>query len=435
AGPDDPRLEADMAEAARAAAAFAARHRGRLATIAAGELARALVEYETIEELGRRPSFYASLLFAADTASEAARRLVERTREAWIDVVNELTAFEIEIKELSDERYAALVADPALASARHWMDDLRRLRPHTLSEAEERLINEKNLAGRDAFVRLFDELTSSLRFRVEVDGAVRTLTGEETLALLHQPDAQLRERAHTAFLETHAEHGLVLASIFNAILYDHRLECELRRYADPATPTHLENEVRPATVEAMMAATEGHYPLAQRYFRLKAGLLGVPRLKTSDVYAPLATTSAAVSFEEARRLVLDAFAGFSPRVAALAEEFFARRWIDAAVRPGKRLGAFCASLGPRTNPWVLLSFTDTPRDVSTLAHELGHGIHDRLAGRQRALDFQPPLVLAETASTFAEMLVMRRLLAAETRPEVRRAIIAAKIDDTVGTVF
>src|SRR5581483_5964970 len=268
AGPDDPRLEADMAEAARAAAAFAARHRGRLATIAAGELARALVEYETIEELGRRPSFYASLLFAADTASEAARRLVERTREAWIDVVNELTAFEIEIKELSDERYAALVAAPALASARHWMDDLRRLRPHTLSEAEERLINEKNLAGRDAFVRLFDELTSSLRFRVEVDGAVRTLTGEETLALLHQPDAQLRERAHTAFLETHAEHGLVLASIFNAILYDQRLECELRRYADPATPTHLENEVRPATVEAMMAATEGHYPLAQRYFRL-----------------------------------------------------------------------------------------------------------------------------------------------------------------------
>jgi oligoendopeptidase F len=434
-GPDDPRLEADAAAAVRAAEAFAARHRGRVAEMAAADLARAIAEYETIEERARRPSFYASLLLAADTSDEAARRLAERMREAWTRAVNELTAFELEVKDLDDARYAALVTEPELADARHWMDGLRRLRPHTLSEAEERLANQKNLAGREAFVRLFDELSASLRFRVSVDGAERELSGEETLALLYHPDRDTRERAHTAFLEGFAAHALVLTGIFNAILYDHRLECDLRSFSDPAMPTHLDNEVRPETVEAMMAATERHYPLAQEYFRLKAQLLGVPRLKTTDLYAPLAEAPARIPFGEARRLVLGAFEDFSPAFAERAREFFGHRWIDAEVRPTKRLGAFCASLGPSGNPYVLLSFTETPRDAATLAHELGHGIHDRLAARQRPINYQPPLTLAETASTFAEMVLLRALLAREPQPAVRRTLLAAKLDDTIATIF
>jgi oligoendopeptidase F len=435
AGPDDPRLEADVEEAARAAAAFAARYRGRVAQLEPADLAAALREYEAIEERGRRPSFYASLLFAADTDDDVARRLSERTREAWIGVVNELTAFELEIKNLPEARFAALVVEPVLADARHWMETLRRLRPHALSEAEERVINQKDLAGREALVRLFDELSASLRFRLPVDGVERELSGEEMLALLYQPDPALRERAQTVFLDGFAAHEVALTGVFNAILYDHRLECDLRHYVDPATPTHLDNEVRAETVEAMLGATERYYGLAQEYFHLKARLLGLPRLKTSDVYAPLETAPATVGFADAQAMVLDAFAAFAPDFGRLAGDFFARRWIDAEVRPSKRLGAFCATLGPSSNPFVLLSYTGTPRDVATLAHELGHGIHDRLAARQRPLDYETPLTLAETASTFAEMLLVRTLLAREPRPEVRRSLIAGKLDDTLATVF
>jgi len=431
AGPDDPRLDADLGAAASAAAAFAERHRGRVGTLAAPALAAAIDAFETLAERGRRPAFYASLLFAADTQDPVARRLADRTREAWLGIANTVTFFGVELKGVGDAEFAALVADPALAERRHWLTALRRLRPHTLTEPEERVLNQKNLTGRDAMVELFDELTASLRFTV--DG--RELSAEEALALLYGPDAGIRERAFAALLEGHAVHGVTLAGILSALANDHRLECDLRRFPDPVTPTHLDNEVRAETVDAMMAATEAHYGLAQDYFRLKARLLGVPRLKNTDLYAPLGTTSVTVPFDEARTLVLDAFEGFSPEFAALARDFFTQGWIDAALRPGKRPGAFCAAHAPAGNPFVLLSWTGTPRDVATLAHELGHGVHDRLARGQRFLDFSPPLTLAETASTFAEMVLMRAQLARESRREVRRELLCAKIEDTIATVF
>ena len=435
AGPDDPSLETDLREAQRAADDFGVRYRGRVATLAPDELAVAIAEYEAIEERGRRPSFYASLLFAADTHDETAKRLSERAREAWVDVVNGLTFFELELKDLPDERHAVLVASPALADCRHWIDGLRRLRPHTLSEPEERVINQKNLTGRDTLARIFDELSGSLRFRLVVDGAERELAAPDVLALLYRPEPELRERAFTVLLEGFAAQGVVLTGIFNALLQDHRLECNLRRFPDPVTPTHLDNEVRAETVEAMMVATERHYGLAQDYFRLKATLVGLPRLKNTDVYAPLDAAPRTIPFEEARRLVLSAFEGFAPAFGTLARTFFDERCIDAEPRPSKRLGAFCASLGPSANPFVLLSYNDTPRDVSTLAHELGHALHDRLAGHQRPINYQPPLPLAETASTFAELVLTHALLEQESDPAVRRALLCARLEDTIATVF
>ena len=435
AGPDDALLDTDLAGARRAADDFGVRYRGRVASLSAAELGLAVAEYESIEERGRRPSFYASLLFAADTQDEAGKRLADRTREAWVDVVNALTFFELELKDLPDERYAALVAAPALADCRHWIDGLRKVRPHTLSEPEERVINQKNLTGRDALARLFDELSASLRFRLTVDGAEQELGASEVLALLYRPERDLREHAFTALLEGFAAEGVVLTGIFNALLQDHRLECELRRFPDPVTPTHLDNEVRAETVEAMMAATERHYGLAQEYFRLKARLLGLPRLKNTDIYAPLGAAPVRIPFAEARRIVLEAFDAFDPGWGTLGRGFFAERRIDADPRPGKRFGAFCASLGPSANPYVLLSYTDTPRDVSTLAHELGHALHDRLAARQRPINYQPPLPLAETASTFAELVLTRSLLAHESDPGVRRDLICTKLEDTIATVF
>jgi oligoendopeptidase F len=434
-GPDDPRIEADSRGALEAALAFAGRTRERVASLAPAALAAAIAEYEAIEERGRRPSFYASLLFAADTSDEAAKRLADSTREAWVEVVNELTFFELEVKDIPDERYTALAAAPELADCRHWMDGLRRLRPHTLSEAEERVINQKNLTGRDALSRLFDELSAALRFRIRVDGAERELSANDALSLLYEPDRDLRERAFSAMLDGFAAHEIALTGIFDALVHDHRLDCELRRFPDAITPTHLDNEVRPETVQAMMAATERHYDQAQEYFRLKARLLGVSPLKNTDLYAPLGAAPAKISFDAARTLVLEAFAEFDPSFARLATEFFTRRWVDAEPRPGKRLGAFCASLAPSANPYVLLSYTDTPRDVATLAHELGHGVHDRLAARQRPINYQPPLTLAETASTFAEIVLTRALLRREPDPALRRDLLCAKLEDTIATVF
>jgi oligoendopeptidase F len=431
AGPDDPRLAADLAASAREAADFAARHRGRVAAAGAAWLADAVAAYEALEQRARRPGFYAELLFAANTGDDAARRLVDRTRDAHVELAATLAFFELELKAIDDGAYARLVADPALAPRRHWLDALRRRRPYTLSEAEEQVVARKNRTGRAAFVQLFDELSGSLRFRV--DG--RDLTGEETLSLLYAPDRALRERAYTTFLETHAAHGVVWTNVFNALLDDHRVECGMRRLPDPVFATHLDNEVRPETVETMMAETERHYDLAREYFRLKAKLLGVERLKNTDLYAPLGGSPRRVPFEQARAIVLDAFDGFTPVFGDLARDAFAERRIDAAVRPGKRLGAFCAALGPGEHPWVLLSYTETPRDVATLAHELGHGIHDRLAARQRPLDFGPPLTLAETASVFAEMVLTRALLAREREPQARRDVLCAKIEDTIATVF
>jgi oligoendopeptidase F len=431
AGPGDPRIEAELQAARGAADAFAARFRGRVASLGATGLAAALGEYEALDEQARRPGFYAHLLFAADTQSDVARRLVDRTREAAVGLANALTFFELELKAIPDAAFDALAWDPALAGRRHWLDSVRRRRPYTLSEPEERVVNQKNLTGRGALVQLFDELSGALRFRV--DG--RELTGEQALSLLYEPDRALRERAYTAFLETYASHGIVWASVLNGLMQDHRIECEMRRVPDPVLPTHLDNEVRPETVGAMMDATERRYDLARRYFRLKARLLGLERLKNTDLHAPLEATAVRVPWDEARTLVLDAFAGVAPELGTLARDFFEQRWIDAEVRPGKRLGAFCASLGPAANPWVLLSYTETPRDVATLAHELGHGVHDRLASRQRPLDYLPPLTLAETASVFGEMALTRALLDREPRREVRRALLCAKIEDTIATVF
>jgi oligoendopeptidase F len=429
--PDDPRIDADVTAARVEAAAFVESYRGRVATLDVAGLARAITAYEDLEEQARRPGFYAHLRFAADTQDERARRLVDRTREAAVGIANAITFFELELKALDDDAFARLADDPVLADRRHWLHLVRRRRPYTLSEPEERIVNQKNLTGRSALVQLFDELSGSLRFTLDD----RELTGEQILSMLYEPDGALRERAFRTFLDTYATHGVVWTSVLNGLMQDHRLECELRKVGDPVLPTHLDNEVRPETVDAMMAATERHYALAQRYFRLKAKLLGLPVLKNTDLYAPLDETPSRVPFEDARGLVLYAFGAFAPEFRALAEDFFDKQWIDAEVRPGKRLGAFCASMSPRSNPWVLLSYTETLRDVATLAHELGHGIHDRFAARQRPLDYLPPLTLAETASVFGEILLTRVLLDREPRREVRRGLLCAKIEDIIATVF
>ena len=436
-GPEDPRIEADLGEARRRAEVFAQTYRGKLANgqLDGQALARALAEYEALSELEYRPPFYASLLFAADTQNSQAQQLVQHTREAATEIANLLVFFSLELIALDDQQVLALLAVPEMAQYRHYLETLRRFKPHTLREKEEQILNQKHLTGSGAFEQLYQELTGSLRFPLAVDGEERELTDSEVMALLRHPDRALRERAFTAFLKTHASHSLVLTSVFNNILLDHKIDCELRQYDDVVMPTHLANEIAPQTVEAMMQAVERHYPLAQEYFRLKARLLGLEKLKNTDLYAPIEAEAEQIPFAQARELILTAFGRFSEQFAAIAYDFFSERWIDAEVRAGKRGGAFCAAWSPRHHPYVLCSYNGTGRDVSTIAHELGHGIHYSLARRQNLFNYDAPLVLAETASVFAEIVLTRHLLSQTKNPEARRALLCDLLEEIYGTVF
>ncbi len=437
AGTDDPRLETDLAEAKRQAEVFAAQYRGKVAsgTLDGHALAGILAEYEALAELEHRPSFYASLLFAGDTQNPKAQRLAQRTREAATEIGNLLVFFSLELIGLDDHYTATLLAAPEMDRYRHYVEAVRRFKPYTLSEREEQLLNQKDLTSSSAFQQLYEELTGSLRFTLTIDGEAKEMTDGEVMALLRHPDQGLREHAFTTFLETHAKHSLVLTSIFNNIFLDHKIDCEMRQYPDVTLPTHLSNEIAPETVEAMMQAVERHYPLAQEYFQLKAQLLGVEKLKNTDLYAPIEAEVEQVTFPEAQDLILTAFGSFNEQFAALAADFFDKRWIDAEVRPGKRGGAFCAALSPHHHPYVLCSFNGTGRDVSTIAHELGHGIHYSLARRQTLLNYDAPLVLAETASVFAEIVLTRHLLARAKSPAARRGILCETIEEMYGTVF
>jgi oligoendopeptidase F len=436
-GPDDPQIEADLAEARRQAEIFAQKYRGKVASkeLNGSALAKVLAEYEALAELEHRPSFYASLLFASDTQNAKAQRLVQRAREASTEIGNLLVFFSLELIGLNDQQATALLAAPELTEYRHYLEALRRFKPYTLSEREEQLLNQKHLTGSSAFEQLYEELTGSLRFKLTIEGEEKEMTDGEVMALLRHPDRELRERAFTMFLDTHANHSLVLTSIFNNMFLDHKIDCELRQYQDVTLPTHLSNEIAPDTVEAMMQAVERHYPLAQEYFRLKAQMLNVEQLKNTDIYAPIEAEVEQLTFTQAQELILTAFGQFDEQFAALAADFFNKRWIDAEVRAGKRGGAFCAALSPRHHPYVLCSFNGTGRDVSTIAHELGHGIHYSLARRQTLLNYDAPLVLAETASVFAEIVLTRHLLAQAKSVAARRGILCETIEEMYGTVF
>lgn len=430
-GPNDPALERDLKAARERATAFVASWRGRIAAVPPSELRRALEEYEALQELAHRPGFYASLLAAADTQDTVALALEQRTTEAQAELRTSVVFFELELIALDDARAAELVADETLAPWAHFLTQIRRFRPHVLSEPEERVLTRKDVGGRTAFVQLYDELTGSFRFHIRDE----ELTEGEVLSRLHHHDRAERQAALAALLEPFAAARLPLTAVMNALLLDHRIDCELRGHADVTHPTHLANEVAPEIVTTMMDAVLRHRPIIQRYLRQKAKLLGLDRLGIADVYAPIDAASPPIPWERGRAIVLESFARFDHGLADVAETLLSQGHVDAEIRARKRSGAFCAALGPSHAPYVLSTYTETGRDVATLAHELGHAVHYSLARRQRPLHYEPPLVLAETASVFAEMLVTDHLLATTSDPSVRRRLLVETLDEMYGTVF
>jgi oligoendopeptidase F len=436
--PHDPRIEADLDAAAQRATAFATRYRGTI-DVAGGPspewMAEALAELEALTELTDRAAVYAGLLHAADMSPPAHGALLARTQERGSDIRNALLFFDLEWLALDDARARPVIDAPPCARWRHHLEALRRYKPHTLSEAEEKLLEETANTGRRAFHRLFDEVLAAMTFRVEVDGAAQTMNESGVLALLHDARRDVRQRAARALTAGLQQHAQVLTYTFNIIAQEHAQSDRRRGYATAMASRHLANEIDAPTVDALIDACEAGAGVVSDYYHLKRRLLGVDVLYDWDRYAPLAGETRAVPWPQAQAMVLDAYGAFSPAMRDVAAQFFDGRWIDAETRDGKRGGAFSSSAVPSLHPYILLSYLGHPRDVMTLAHELGHGVHQYLARPRGYFAADTALTMAETASVFGEMLVFDALRRHESEPRARLALICSFIEEAFGTVF
>ncbi len=444
-------VERRLAVALTRSQAFAQRYAGKLGGLDSAGLAEAMHELGAIHDLVGRAGTYAALDFSTDTADPARGALLQRTQEQGTAIETTLLFFELEWAALPDARVDELLGgeDEGLDFCRHHLRSARRYREHLLSEPEEKILAEKSLTGASAWSRLFEELTSAIE--VELPGAAdgdagaaqdgdgaegpRRVALDQALSNLVLADRELRRttaEAITAALEP----GLrTRAFLFNTLLADKATDDRLRRYPHWLAARNLSNEAGDESVQALVEAVRGRYEIARRWYTLKARLLGVERIADYDRMAAVTDDEATYTFAQAREVVLDCYSSFSPELGALAKRFFDERYIDAPLRPGKRGGAFCASAVPAVHPYVLLNYTSRRRDVLTLAHELGHGVHFALAARQGVFHQGTPLTLAETASVFAETIVFGRLLAEDSTPASRLALLAENLQDTIATVF
>jgi oligoendopeptidase F len=407
------------------------RHRGHVAELDAAGLAGVMHALAEVNERIERAGSYASLRFSVDTADPERGALMQHVEERATTIGTELLFFELEWAALPDDAAEALVGDERLAFCAHYLRSARRYRPHLLSEPEERIMAEKAVTGRGAWSRLFSELTSAMT--VDLDG--ETLSLEQGLSQLQSPDREQRRRAAEA-VSAGLEPGLrTRAYVFNTLLADKSTDDRLRHYSSWLTSMNLANEAGDESVEALVAAVRRRYDIPQRWYSLKARLLGVDRLVDYDRMASVAESDREFGWSEAKELVLDAYASFSPELADIANRFFDESWIDAPIRPGKRPGAFCAYTVPSLHPYLLLNWTARRRDVLTLAHEMGHGLHAYLARGQGVFHQSTPLTLAETASVFGETVTFGRLLTATDDPNARLALLAESLEGQIATVF
>jgi oligoendopeptidase F len=430
--PGSPELKSDLAKAAADARSFAARYQGKLAGLDGAALGAAVAGYEAIQEILGRVMSYAQLVHAGDMADEAIGRFYQTTFERVTDITTGLIFFALELNRLDDVVLAEKLQSPALAHYASWLRDIRAFRPHQLSDDLEKLLHEKQIAGQAAWVRLFDETIAQLRF--EVDG--KSLTESEVFNLMTDRDGAIRKKAAKAIGKVFAANRRLFAHVTNTLAKDKEIEDKWRGFARPVSSRNLANFVEDEVVDALVAAVRSAYPdLSHRYYRLKARWFGGDRLDYWDRNAPLPDADdRVIAWPEATSIVLDSYAAFSPELARIGRRFFDSSWIDAPPRPGKAPGAFAHPTVPSAHPYLLLNYHGKTRDVMTLAHELGHGVHQVLAGPRGQLMADTPLTLAETASVFAEMLTFRSLLAREADAKRRRVLLAGKVEDMLNTV-
>ena len=436
AGLDDPQVKRDLDRGAGESLAFEQAYKGKLAALAEGPaagaaLAEAVKHYEALDDLLGRLMSYAGLLHAGDTVDPARAKFYADVQERVTAASTHLLFFTLDLNRLDDAKLEAAMQDGALAHYRPWIEDIRKEKPYQLEDRVEQLFHEKSVTGYSAWTRLFDETIASLRFKV----GSKSLAIEPTLNLLQDPRPATRKAAAQALAKTFSKNLRTFGLITNVLAKDKEISDRWRGFADVADARHLSNRVEPEVVQALVQAVRAAYPrLSHRYYALKARWFGKKRLPHWDRNAPLpAVASRTIDWSEAQATVLDAYGAFSPKMAAIAERFFKDGWIDAPVRPGKAPGAFSHPTVPSAHPYVLLNYQGRPRDVMTLAHELGHGVHQVLAAPQGPLMAPTPLTLAETASVFGEMLTFKKLLAKADRKQ-RKTMLAAKVEDMINTV-
>ena len=431
ASPDSPQVTADLARAEQMAKGFARAHAGTLASLSGTALAAVIAEYERIQDIIGRVASYAQLLFAGDSSDPAIGRFYQTVNERVTAISGDLIFFSLELNRVDDGALEVKLADPALAHYRPWLRDLRVFRPHQLSDELERLTHERDLTASAAWVRLFDETVAAMR--VPLNG--EELTVSDTLNKLSDRDRSVREAAGKAIGAAFGANIRLFSLITNTLAKDKEIEDSWRHYARPASYRNRSNMVEDEVVDALATAVRESYPrLSHRYYTLKAKWLGLPKLQHWDRNAPLPNDDdRLIGWPDATRQVLDAYGAFSPELAAVGKRFFDSPWIDARLKPGKSGGAFAHPTVPSVHPYLLLNYHGKTRDVMTLAHELGHGVHQVLAGPQGALMSSTPLTLAETASVFGEMLTFRSLLDT-ANPAQRRIMLAAKTEDMLNTV-
>jgi oligoendopeptidase F len=424
-------LEHDLQTAGQEAHEFAETYRGRVAELDAGGLAEALRRYEGVQDRMGRAYTYAYLHWSTNTEDPARGALLQKVREAYTATGQKLIFFELEWAGLEDAQARPILESEALRPWRHYLEMQQLQKEHLLTEPEEKILAEKSVTGAAAWNRFFDETLGAARF--QVNGEEKT--EQEVLAMLYEADRSVRQSAALGFTEGLKKHLRELTYVFNTLLAEKASNDRLRKYPTWLSSRNVANEVSDEVVQALIEAVTSRYDLVARYYTLKRRLLGLDEMFDYDRYAPIGEAGTRYGWEEAREAVTASYTAFHPEMGAIVETFFERRWIDAALAPGKRGGAFSHGAVPSAHPYILMNYTGRIRDVQTLAHELGHGVHQYLSRKQGVLQADTPLTTAETASVFGEMLVFQRLLQAESQPANQLAMIVGKIDDTIATVF
>jgi len=432
--PDSPELQAAFATIDAAVTEFEALREQLSVDITADALLDIIRQYEHISELNSRLYAFAGLWFTEDTQNQEAQSLQARVEQAMAELSNRTLFFSLWWKALGDTAAERLM--DSAGDYRYWLEKMRYFKPHTLTEAEEKIVNIKDVTGSRALVTLYDAITNRYVFKLEIDGEVQELTRGQLMVHVRSADPDLRAAAYQEQYKVYGEDAPILGQIYQTLVRDWRNEqVDLRHFGNPIAARNLTNDIPDDVVDTLLDVAQENAGIFQRFFRLKARWLGMERLRRYDIYAPVVESDKTYDYADAADMVLDAFQEFEPRIATLAQQVFDDGHIDSEVRPGKRAGAFCWSVTPDLSPWVMLNYQGKANDVSTMAHELGHAIHSLLADDHSILTFHASLPLAETASTFGEMLLVDRLLAGEQDEAVRRDILFQQMDDNYATIM
>ncbi len=436
-GIDDPQIESVIKELLEKADNFDKKYRGRINTpgLTPEFLLSAIKEYELIMQESAKPGAYAGLIFSADSKNPKHGAFLQKIESQILEIGQKLLFFGLELSNLDETILRQMAENPLLKNYKHYLYENLSWKPHRLSEAEEKILNDKDLSGRSAFERLFEEEMASSKFSIEIGGETKQLSQPEILHLLYSPNRSLRQKAAESFTLGLKENLRRLTFIFNTLVYDKSINDKYAKFSTPEANRHLSNEIDQKTIDVLNGAVTDNYGIARDFYDFKKETLNLDILYDYDRYAPISQSEKRVPFKKAKQIVLKSFGEFSPRFFGIAKEFFDKKWIDAALKDGKNGGAFCFPISPDAHPYALLNYKSGIKDVKTLAHELGHAIHGRLSQEQTYLNYGHTLTLAETASIFSEMLVFDKLKNSLADNKEKFALYVSTIEEMFAAAF